>query len=373
MAQKVQNLIVGAGVSGASLARALAEAGQPCAVIDKRPHLAGNCYDYRDENGIFIHRYGPHIFRTDDEDLWRFMNRFAAWHPYVHKVRARVDGKEVPVPFNLNSLDALFPAPQAALLARKLTQTYGANARVPVLTLRKSADADLRELGAFVYDKIFLHYTVKQWGVAPDRLDPDVTGRVPVLVSRDDRYFREKYQGVAQDGYADMVSRMLEHPLISVRLNADYAAVKGDYVFDRLFYSGPMDEYFSCRLGVLPYRSLRFEFKMFEAPFKQAAAVLNHPNEFAYTRSTEFKHFLPVNSPRTVLGYEYPSAFEPGVNERYYPVPAPESEALLKQYQDLAAREKNVFFFGRLGAYRYYDMQSAVRAALKLARATLAG
>lgn len=373
MAQKVQNLIVGAGVSGASLARTLAEAGQTCAVIDKRPHVGGNCYDYRDENGIFIHRYGPHIFRTDDEELWQFMNRFAAWHPYTHKVLARVDGRDIPLPFNLNSLDELFPPQQAALLAHKLTETYGAQARVPVLTLRQSADADLQALAAAVYEKIFLHYTVKQWGVAPDWLDPDVTNRVPVSVSREDRYFREKYQGVAWDGYTRMTARMLEHPLISVRLNADFALVKDDYTFDRLFYSGPMDEYFFCKLGVLPYRSLRFEFKTFDVAFKQPCAVVNYPNEHAYTRSTEFKHFLSSPSPRTVVGYEYPSAFEPGVNERYYPVPAPASEALLRQYQELAAREKNVFFFGRLGAYRYYDMQSAVRDARKLARSVLAG
>ncbi len=371
MMEKVQNLIVGAGISGAVLARMLAEAGQSCAVIDRRPYVGGNCYDYKDPCGIIVHKYGPHIFRTDDKEIWDFLSRFTLWQPYMHKVKGYVDGQEVPVPFNLNSLYMLFPPQYAARMENKLIEKFGFNKKVPILTLRKTEDKDLSFLAEYIYEKVFFHYTLKQWGLQPQELDPSVMERVPVFISRDDRYFQEKYQAIAANGYTALFENMLNHPNIKVRLNAEFSAVRKDYEYERLFYSGPIDEYFDYAFGPLPYRSLRFDLRKLDLTQYQSAAVINYPNNYDYTRVTEYKHFLPLSSNKTVVAFEYPSDFKLGENERYYPVPGEKSAALYQQYLQVAQKEKGVAFFGRLGGYKYYDMQTAVKDAFALARRTL--
>ena len=367
MFENYQNVIVGAGISGAVLARLLAEKGQKVLVIDRRNHIGGNCYDYFDENGINIHKYGPHIFRTDNEEVWQFLSRFTTWHKYIHKVRASINGKEVPIPFNFTSIDSLFDSRKSQIFKEKLLAVYGENKKVPILELKKSKDEDLQELAAFIYEKVFYHYTLKQWGFKPEDLGGDALARVPVYTSYYDGYFTEKYQAIPVPSYTKIFENMLAHPNIKVQLNTDFKNLK-NIQYERLFYSGPIDEFFDYKLGALPYRSLNFEFKTLPQENFQSVSVVNYTGKEPFTRITEFKHFLDKKTQKTTIAYEYPAVFELGKNERYYPIPKSENESLYNKYLALAAKEKNVYFIGRLGGYKYYSMQSAVLAIFELAR-----
>ncbi len=365
--RQIHNLIVGCGLSGATLANKIAtELGEEVLVIDAASHLAGSCYDEWDANGICIHRYGAHIVHTNDAEVWNYLSQFTQWQPYTHEVKARIDGQEVPIPFNLNSIHQVFPAPVAQRLEEKLLATYGADARVPILQLKENGDADLVMLADFVYEKVFLHYTLKQWGMKPEEVDPSVTARVPVCVNRDNRYFRDTYQGIPLGGYTEMVKNMLDHPLIRVELNTPFSAVKGEIEYKRLFYTGQIDEFFNYSLGKLPYRSLRFEFRQYEQRYYQSGAVINYPCEHDFTRICEPKHFLDKGSERTVIALEYPQPHETGCNEPYYPIPGPQNEELYARYRRMADELGQVHFLGRLGDYRYYNMDEAVARALKL-------
>ena len=365
--EKYQNLIVGAGISGVVLARLLAQQGQSVLVIDKRSNIGGNCYDFFDENGINIHKYGPHIFRTDNEEVWQFLSRFTTWQNYKHIVRANIDGKEVPIPFNFTSIDILFSAEKAKVFKEKLILNYGEDRKVPILELKKSEDKDLRELAAYVYEKVFYHYTLKQWGFKPEDLGGDVLARVPVYSGYYDGYFTEQYQALPVPSYTKMFENILNHPNIKVCLNTEFKDIKIKY--ERLFYSGPIDEFFDYKLGALPYRSLNFKFDILPQRQFQDVAVVNYTGkEPPYTRITEFKHFSNQPAEKTIIAYEYPEAFEPAKNERYYPIPKQENETLYKQYLELAKKEKNIYFIGRLGKYKYYSMQSAVLAIFELVK-----
>lgn len=358
-------VIIGTGISGAVLARLFAENNCKVLIADKRSHIGGNCYDYTDENGINIHKYGPHIFRTDDEKIWQFLSRFTDWHNYIHKVRADIDGKEVPIPFNFTSIDILFNAQKAKNFKEKLISKYGENKKIPILELKKSDDKDLQELAAFIYEKVFYHYTLKQWGSNPEELSSDALARVPVYTSYYDGYFTEKYQAIPKNGYTKMFENILNHPNIKIQLNTDFKNLKNiDYKY--LFYSGPIDEFFDYKLGALPYRSLNFEFKTLPQKQFQNVAVVNYTGQEPFTRITEFKHFLNQQSANTTIAYEFPSAFELGKNERYYPIPKQDNEQLYNKYLELAKKQKNIYFIGRLGEYKYYSMQSAISAIFKL-------
>lgn len=361
MQANYQNLIVGAGISGSVLARLLAEKGQSVLIIDKRNHIGGNCYDFCEGNGINVHKYGPHIFRTDNEEIWQFLSRFTAWHKYTHKVRANIDGKEVPLPFNFAAIDILFAPQKAKLFKEKLISKYGGNKKVPILELKKSADKDLQELAAYIYEKVFYHYTLKQWSLKPEELDKEAMARVPVYTGYYDGYFTEKYQAIPQNGYTKMFENILNHPNIKVKLNTDFKNIQ-NIKYDRLFYSGPIDEFFDYKLGALPYRSLIFEFKILQQKQFQNAAVVNYTGQEPYTRITEFKHFLNQESSKTTIAYEYPAAFELNKNDRFYPIPAKDNEILYQKYSKLACKEKNIYFIGRLGSYKFYSMQNAVLA-----------
>ncbi len=365
MTESYQNLVVGAGISGIVLARLLAEEGQSVLIIDRRNHIGGNCYDYFDENGINVHKYGPHIFRTDREDIWQFLSKFTTWHKYIHKVRASIDGKEVPIPFNFTSLNTLFDTQKAKIFKEKLIGTYGENKKVPILELKKSTDKDLQELAAFIYEKVFYHYTLKQWGFKPEDLGGDTLARVPVYTSYYDGYFTENYQAIPTCGYTKMFENMLAHPNIKVQLNTEFGNLK-NISYECTFFSGSIDEFFNYKFGVLPYRSLKFEFKTLGQEKFQSVAVVNYTGKEPYTRITEFKHFLDQNTQKTTIAYEYPLAFELGKNERYYPILKPENETLYSEYLALAAKERNLYFIGRLGEYKYYSMQSAISAIFDL-------
>ena len=363
--KEIDILVAGAGISGSILARLLAEKGRNVLIIDKRSHIGGNCYDYQDTNGINIHKYGPHIFRTDNDEIWRFLSRFTSWQKYTHKVRANIDGKEIPLPFNFTSIDILFDTQKAKIYKEKLISKYGENKKIPILELKKSDDIDLQELATFIYRKVFYHYTLKQWGFKPEELGGDTISRVPVYTSYYDGYFTEKYQAIPKDGYTKMFENILKHPNIKIKLNTNFKDLK-NIKYKKLFYSGPIDEFFDYKLGPLPYRSLYFELKILEKPKFQNVAVVNYTYQEPFTRITEFKHFLNQQSTKTTIAYEYPSAFELGKNERYYPIPKPENRQLYNKYLELAKKEKNIYFSGRLGEYKYYSMQSAIAAIFEL-------
>lgn len=358
----MKNLIVGCGISGATMARLLAEHGEKVTIIDSKNHVAGNIYDYY-QDGICVHKYGTHIFHTQNKTVWDFVSRFCKWYPYQHKVRGLIDGQIVPIPFNLNTLHALFPHTLADNIEQKLLNNFGLNVKIPILELRKKSDKDLQFLAQYIYDKIFLEYTLKQWGQTPYEIDPAVSGRVPVYISRDDRYFQDKYQGIPICGYTAMIQNMLNHENITVKLNTPF---NHDMKYDRLFWTGSIDEFFGYEHGLLPYRSERFDFITFPFAKFQDAAVINYPCNYDFTRIGEYKYFLNDQSDKTIVSYEYPEAFELGKNERYYPIANNNNMALYHKYLNMAIDIDNVFFLGRLGDYKYYDMDKAVARALNL-------
>ncbi len=358
---EIDCLVVGAGFAGATIAERMAtEHGRKVVVMERRDHVGGNAFDCPDAHGILIHPYGPHIFHTNAKQIFDYLSRFTEWRPYEHKVLAEIDGKLAPVPFNLNSLHALFPAPQAEKLERLLIEQYGMEARVPILKMRESAHADLKELAEYVYQKVFLGYTVKQWGLRPEDLSPSVTARVPVAVSRDDRYFQDTYQAMPAAGYGVMFERMLDHPNIELRLGEDYLAQRNKIKADHVFFTGPIDAYFDYRFGPLPYRSLHFEHENLAQTSFQPVGTVNYPNSHAYTRITEFKHLTGQSAAHTSIVKEYPRAD----GDPYYPVPRLDNEALYQRYLQLADAESKVSFVGRLANYRYYNMDQVVASAL---------
>ena len=360
------NLVVGAGISGATVARILADAGEKVTVIDKKDHIAGNCYDYRDENGIMIHKYGSHIFHTNDKEVWDFIRRFTDFNLYMHKVRGVIDGIETTIPFNLNSLHDVFPKELADRLEKKLIDNYGYGKKVPILEFMKQSDEDLLFLADFVYEKVFLHYTMKQWGYKPDEVDGAVTARVPVYISKDDRYFQDTYQGIPVKGYTETIRKMMEHPNIEIHLSTDYQDID-DSSFNRIFYTGPIDEYCDYVYGELPYRSVRFEHFTMDCDHYLSNSVVNYPCNYDFTRVHEYKYYLNDKSEKTVVTKEYSENFKLGKNERYYPIPKDENMALYQRYlKKAAAEKKNCFFLGRLGNYKYYDMWMAIRNAIDL-------
>jgi len=356
---KVKNLVVGCGFSGATIAERLANVlGESVLIIDRREHLAGNCYDYKDKNGITIQKYGPHIFHTNDEDVWQYISQFATWQPYAHEVLAFVDGELIPVPFNFNSLEQKFPE-KAKEWEEKLIRKYGKDKKIPILELEK--DSEFKELAGFIYEKIFLNYTQKQWGLKPQELDKSVFSRVPVMIGYDNRYFQDKYQSMPKS-YSQIIENMISHPLIEVRLGVEFSQIK-DVEYERLFFTGSIDEFFDYEFGALPYRSLDLEFETLDWEYFQSKAVVNYPNDNNFTRITEFKHFLGEKSDKTVVLKEFPEQFEVGKNERFYAVLNERNREL---YQKYLAKSENVIFLGRLGDYQYYDMDKAIKRALQV-------
>ncbi|KGR86917.1 UDP-galactopyranose mutase [Lysinibacillus boronitolerans] len=370
-------IIIGAGYAGLVLAERLAsQQNQKVLVIEQRQHIGGNAYDRFDEYGVLIHEYGPHIFHTRSKEVWHYLSQFTEWYYYEHRVLTKIDGKEVPIPFNLNTINEVFPKEMAERIQQKLVSLLGYNVRVPILKLREQGDEDLKFLADYVYDKIFLNYTLKQWGIGPEELDPTVTGRVPLYISRDDRYFQDKYQGLPKFGYTEMFKKMLDHPNIHLMLNTKFQDVmtiseSGHMLFGQTFeghiiYTGSIDELFDYTYGELPYRSLRFEYDTFNVEYKQTVGQLNSPNGYDFTRITEFKHLTGQMHSKTTLAREYPEEYVRGENTPYYPIITEENQEKYKQYKKLADSLTNVHLVGRLAEYKYYDMDAVVAAALKL-------
>ena len=361
-------LIVGAGYSACVLAERIAsQLGQRVLIVERRDHIGGNAYDYFNEHGILVHKYGPHIFHTKSKKVWDYLSQFTEWRPYFHHVLGVVDGKKVPIPFNLNSLYALFPPRYAEKLEGLLLEHYGFGVKIPILKLRESASGDLTFLADYIYEKVFYRYTTKQWELKPEELDRAVTGRVPVYISRDDRYFQDPYQAMPKHGYTEMFRRMLAQPNIKVLLNTDYREIINDVKFNRMIYTGPIDTFFDYMYGELPYRSLRFQFETLDQEYYQEVGTVNYPNEYDITRITEQKYLSGQTVPKTTLVMEYPQPYVPGKNDPYYPIPREENreryDLYLKESQELKG---TVIFAGRLAEYKYYDMDQAALRALSL-------
>jgi UDP-galactopyranose mutase len=372
-------IVVGSGFAGSVIAERIANVlNQKVLIIEKRNHIGGNCYDYRDENNIIVHKYGPHLFHTDYKEVFDYLSNFTDWHIYHHKVLAFVDGKKVPLPFNLNSIYEVFPQELAKRLEVRLIEKYGYGTKIPILELLKEEDQDLKFLANYVYEKIYKNYTMKQWGLKPEEISPQVTARVPIYVSRDNRYFTDKYQVVPKDGYTKIFERMLNHPNIKIMLNTDFKEVisidfenkkiyfLGQEFKGKLIFTGMIDELFNFKYGFLPYRSLDLRFETIEQEYYQEAPVVNYPNDYDFTRITEFKHIHPVKSNKTTILKEYPKAYRPNVDIPYYPVFTKENQELYNKYKEEADKFENLVLVGRLAEYRYYDMDDVVKRALEV-------
>lgn len=360
-------LVVGSGFSGATIANLMAtKLNKKVVVIDKKNHIAGNCYDYRDENGIMIHQYGSHIFHTNSEKVWNYLKQFTDFNTYMHKVIGIIDGIETHIPFNFNTLYDVFPESFAKALEIKLLDNFEINSKVPILEFQKQDDDDdLKFLANYVYEKIFLHYTQKQWGNSPQDVDSAVTARVPVYLSKDNRYFQDKYQGIPLNGYTAVIKKMLDNKNITIKLNTEFKEIDISK-FDKIFYTGSIDEFFDYKFGQLPYRSVNFKFETYDKPYYQSNSCINYPCNYDFTRIHEYKYYLDDQSDKTVIAKEYSENFELGKNERYYPIPKEENTELYNKYLDLAKTKKNVYFLGRLGDYKYYDIDKAILRAIEL-------
>jgi UDP-galactopyranose mutase len=349
--------LVGGGVGGCVLAERLAaDGGRRVLVVDRRPHIGGNAYDHYNDDGILVHRYGPHIFHTNAREVFDYLSRFTAWRPYEHRVRASVDGQLVPIPINLDTINQLY----GLKLSSFELETFFAGVAEPRERLRTSEDVVVSRVGRELYEKFFRNYTRKQWGMDPSELDASVTARVPTRTNRDDRYFTDRYQAMPLHGYTRMFERMLAHPDIKVMLNTDYREILDEVEFREMIYTGPVDEFFDCRYGKLPYRSLEFRHETVNAPVFQPAPVVNYPNEHPYTRVTEFKYLTGQEHPKSAIVYELPC----DGGDPYYPVPRPENAELYARYRALAEQTARVHFVGRLATYRYYNMDQVVAQAL---------
>jgi len=334
-------------------------------IVERRNHVGGNIYDYRDEHGVIVHKYGPHAFHTKNERVWKYLSRFTGWRPYFHRVKAVVDGVEVPLPFNLNSIYAVFPPRTAARLEKRLTDSFPYNSSIPILKLKETSDKDLRFLADYVYKNVFLGYTLKQWGRTPEEIDPSVTARVPVRISTNDTYFEDRYQAIPENGYSVMIENMLDNPLIKVELNTDFKDVSGQRDYDKLIYTGQIDEFCGYRFGKLPYRSLDFVLRTYRRRYFQSVTQVNYPNHFDFTRITEYKYFLDQDTEQTTVAYEYPQDYETRLNDPYYPAVDSRSRELFQAYRQSCERRNDVLFVGRLAEYRYYNMDEVVGRALK--------
>ena len=350
-------LVVGAGFAGSVLAERLARAaGKRVLVVEKRPHIGGNAYDRYDDAGLLIHPYGPHIFHTNSDDIFDYLSQFTQWRPYQHRVLASVDGQMVPMPINLDTINKLYGLSLTSFEVEKFFESVAEK----VESVKTSEDVVVSKVGRELYNKFFRGYTRKQWGLDPSELDASVTARVPTRTNRDDRYFADKHQAMPLHGYTRMFEKMLAHPNIKVMLNTDYREIAEVIPFRHMVYTGPVDAFFGCKFGKLPYRSLRFEHKTLQQEQFQPVGTVNYPNDYGYTRISEFKHITGQQHACTSVVYEYPCA----EGDPYYPVPQPHNAELYRRYEAEAENTPNVTFVGRLATYKYYNMDQVVGQAL---------
>ncbi|MDQ3751133.1 MAG: UDP-galactopyranose mutase [Acidobacteriota bacterium] len=350
-------LIVGAGFAGSVLAERLANgSGKKVLICDKRPHIAGNAFDYYNDDGILIHKYGPHIFHTNSADVFEYLSRFTEWREYQHRVLASVDGMQLPIPINLDTINKLYGLNLTAFEVEEFFEKLAEKCDV----IRTSEDVVVSKVGRELYEKFFRNYTRKQWGLDPSELDASVTARVPTRTNRDDRYFTDSYQAMPKHGYTRMFEKMLDHPNIKIMLNCDYREIANQIGYQEMIYTGPIDQFFDYRYGKLPYRSLEFKHETHDTETFQNAPVINYPNEQAFTRITEFKYLTGQEHRKTSIVYEFPKA----TGDPYYPIPRKENADIYAKYKALADITQNVYFVGRLATYKYYNMDQIVAQAL---------
>ncbi|GFO60190.1 UDP-galactopyranose mutase [Geomonas silvestris] len=360
-------VVIGAGISGATLAERYAALGKKVLVLEKRDHIGGNCYDYYDEAGILVSRYGAHLFHTNYEDVWRYVNRFSNWYPHVHRVLARVDGLLVPIPVNIVTVNRIF---KLNIQCEEAMQAFLDRVQVKNPAPQNGEEAALARVGQVLYEKMFKHYTKKQWDKYPHELDASVLQRIPVRSNFDDRYFEDTYQALPLNGYTRLFAAMLDHPNITVRLNTDYfeaketPEVRGCH---KLFYAGPIDRFFDYRFSLerkLQWRSIRFEWQTLDQEYFQENSVVNYPDpqDGTFTRIVEYKHFTGRKNPKTTISREYTT----DEGDPYYPVPNPQNEAICQRYREEADKLANIYFVGRLANYKYFNMDQAFKNALDL-------
>ena len=365
-AKQYDYLIVGAGFAGSILAERLAAGSKKTVLlIDKRPHVAGNAYDQKDAAGVLMHKYGPHIFHTNSQEIVSYLSRFTRWRPYEHRVLACLDGLHVPMPINRTTVNTLYGL---NLRTDEEVEAFFASRAEPVETIRTSEDVVVSKIGRELYERFFRGYTRKQWALDPSELDKSVTSRVPTRTNTDDRYFTDTFQAMPAEGYTRMFENIVDHPNIELMLGVDFEAVRDEVVYDHLIYTGPIDEYFGHRYGKLPYRSLEFKHETLDQPWFQPVGTVNFPSEdVPYTRVSEYKHLTGQVHAKTSITYEYPT----DIGDPYYPVPRPENQALFKKYEALAQATPDVTFVGRLATYRYYNMDQVAGQALATYRKIL--
>jgi UDP-galactopyranose mutase len=352
-------LIVGAGFAGSILAERLAsQLDLKVLLIDKRNHIGGNAYDYYNEAGILIHKFGPHIFHTNSKEVFDHLSLFTEWRQYEHRVLASVDGQLLPIPINLNTINKMY----GLNLSTDEVKAFYESKAEHIEEVRTSEDMVVNAVGRELYEKFFRGYTRKQWGLDPSELDASVTARVPTRTNRDDRYFTDSYQAMPLHGYTKMFEKMLDHPNIHVMLNCDYKDIMNELPFKKMIYTGPIDEFYNYEYGKLPYRSLEFKFETLEIEKFQETGTINYPNDHAYTRISDFKFLTGQQHPKSTIVYEYPTA----EGDPYYPIPRPENADLYKKYHDLAKAEENTYFVGRLATYKYYNMDQVVAQSLTM-------
>jgi UDP-galactopyranose mutase len=368
-------LIVGAGFAGLVLAERLAtQLGKTSLIVEKRKHIGGNCHDHYDDHGVLIHTYGPHYFRTNSPKIREYLTHFTEWHPVDYTIKSYSEGRYWSFPVNLNTFEELIGHPATT----EEFETWLAAQRIAIEAPANSEEVIISQVGWDLYKKFFLGYTLKQWKRHPKDLDASVCGRIPIRTNRDNRYLKEEFQALPKAGYTAMFDRMLAACGDKVRLmlNTDYREVQKHVEFGHMIYTGPIDEFYDCCFGALPYRSLRFENQSFSADelkqresvagkpgFWQPAMQVNFPNDHEYTRIVEVKHATGQQCSNTTIVREFPDDYGPG-KEAYYPIPAPDAAALYKRYAALAESEAKVSFVGRLATYRYYNMDQVIGMAL---------
>lgn len=376
---KYDVIIIGCGFAGATIAERFAKDNKKVLIIDKRSHIGGNMYDYIDENGVLIHLYGPHLFHTNYEEVFNYLSNFTDWFKYEHRVLGKVKNNFVPIPFNLTSIDESFEYKKSEKLKKVLIDEFGMEKKIPILELKKSKNKEVNGLADFIYENVFLYYTMKQWGQKPEEIDPNVTNRVPVFLSRDDRYFQDKFQYMPKEGYTKIFENMLSNSNIEVRLQTnsnDLLTIKNDKVFFEgkkyngiTIYTGAVDELFNYKYGKLPYRSLTFKFETVNKEKFQPVATVNYPTKSdKFTRITEYKHMTmeKCNSKSTTIMYEYPCEYKNNGDIPYYPIVNEDSNSIYKKYSDETLKIKDFYLLGRLAQYKYYNMDLIIKEALEL-------